>query len=283
MFRSVMPTVHSTVNHEWLDQVTIKYHLVEEDDAIFPATNTVIDRSPPSKDLGSMAFHLPILDDSFIYSGSNGNSSHDRVQESSESSIGVHEYYNNMNDSNTTPIVTRPMVNVDGDVPLDEMYKVRDERVFVKNEKVVLESKLVGYDDVVKEVSTLMAIVASLELDKIRLLDNISMLDHDVRKLKRDLNEFTPQNSDLQASMVGLENQLSKVNGDVTWVLSHEIMKLVDKILTESSFFKANRDLQSICVDFGRRAGYEMMNTDFKMSLHETNLPLYDPSHVKKN
>lgn len=67
-----------------------------------------------------------------------------------------------------------------------------------------MESKLAGYDDVVEEVSTLKATVASLELEKTRLLDKIGMLEYNIRKLKGDLNESTLWNMDFQASIVGL-------------------------------------------------------------------------------
>lgn len=40
--------------------------------------------------------------------------------------------------------------------------------------------------------------------------------------------------------------------------------------------------MQTICVDFGKRAGYEMMNAEFNIGLHETDFPLYDPTRVQK-
>lgn len=93
------------------------------------------------------------------------------------------------------------------------------------------------------------------------------MLEHEVQKLKGDINESVLQNTDLHLTVVGVESHLSKVNGDVTWVLSHVLAKLVDKLVTESSFFEAKRYLQFVCVDFYRRAGCEMMTTEFKMGL----------------
>ncbi|CAI9302284.1 unnamed protein product [Lactuca saligna] len=146
------------------------------------------------------------------------------------------------------------MSNV-GVVSKDEVDKVRDGIAVVQNDKVVLESKLVGYDDDAEEVSTLKATVASIELEKTGLLDKIVMLEHSFCKLKTDLNESALQNTDLQAIVVGLESKLNKVNVDVTWVLSHGVAKM---------------------------AGCEMMNNEFKMALHETDILLYDPSHVQK-
>ncbi|CAI9298706.1 unnamed protein product [Lactuca saligna] len=97
-----------------------------------------------------------------------------------------------------------------------EMDKVRGELCIMKNEKAVLESKLVGYDDIVEEVSPLKATVASLELEKIGLMDKIAMSNH------------------------------------------------------------------TICVNFGRKDGSEMMNAEYNMGMHETDLPLYDPTRVQK-
>lgn len=54
-----------------------------------------------------------------------------------------------------------------GVVPQGKVDNVKDEVVVVKNENVLLERKLVGYDDVVDEVSTLKATMASLELEKL--------------------------------------------------------------------------------------------------------------------
>ena len=82
---------------------------------------------------------------------------------------------------------------------------MRDELATVQNEKVILESKLAGYDDVVEEVSTFKSTMASLELERTRLLDKIAML-HGVRKLKGDLNGSTLWHTDLQESVVGLES-----------------------------------------------------------------------------
>lgn len=72
------------------------------------------------------------------------------------------------------------------------------------------------------------------------------------------------------------------MNGDVPCILSHGIAKLVDKLVDESSFFEANCYLQIICVDFGRRYDCEMMNVEFNMSLHETELHFYCPTRVQK-
>lgn len=84
-------------------------------------------------------------------------------------------------------------------------------------------NRLAGFDDVFEEVSTLKATVASLELEKTKLLGRIAMLEHDVQKLKGDLSEPALRNTDLQARVVGLEGQLSKRNENVTWVLSHGV------------------------------------------------------------
>lgn len=50
----VILVVHSIVNHEQLDQVSTKYHLVDEDGSGIPAPNAVIDHPP----LGKVGFYL---------------------------------------------------------------------------------------------------------------------------------------------------------------------------------------------------------------------------------
>lgn len=45
----MMPAIHSTVIHERLYQVTVKYYLIEEDGVSLPAANAVIDQPPPGK------------------------------------------------------------------------------------------------------------------------------------------------------------------------------------------------------------------------------------------
>lgn len=60
--------------------------------------------------------------------------------------------------------------------------------------------------------------------------------------------------------MVGLENRLRKENEDISWVLSNGMKKVVDKLIADSSFYDANWDQQTICFDYGRRQGCEMMN-----------------------
>lgn len=108
------------------------------------------------------------------------------------------------------------------------------------------------------------------------------MLEHAVRKLKGDLNDSSLWNTDLHVSVVRLDNQLSKVNENVSWVLSHGISKLVEKLIVDLSFFEANCYLQTICVDFGRRTGCEIMNIEHNLGLSETDIPLYDPIRVQK-
>lgn len=49
MYRSMLPVVHSTVSHELLDQVSVKYHLVDEDGDILLSTNVIINRPLPGK------------------------------------------------------------------------------------------------------------------------------------------------------------------------------------------------------------------------------------------
>lgn len=108
------------------------------------------------------------------------------------------------------------------------------------------------------------------------------MLEHGVQKLKGDLNDSSLQNTNLQVSVVELENQLHKVDRDMSWVLSYGISKLVDKLIVESSFFEANCDLQNVCVDFGRTTGCEMMKAEHNLRLNEVDIPLYDPTRVQK-
>lgn len=61
-----------------------------------------------------------------------------------------------------------------------------------------MESKLADYDDIVEEVSTLKATMASLELEKFGLVYKIAMLEHVVRKLNDDLNDSSLRNTGLQ-------------------------------------------------------------------------------------
>lgn len=63
-------------------------------------------------------------------------------------------------------------------------------------------------------------------------------------------------------------------------MLSHDVSKLVEKLIIESSFVKANHDLHTIYVDFGRRFGCEMMNAEHNLGLNVTDITLYDPTHV---
>lgn len=41
--------------------------------------------------------------------------SHNDEEESSKSSISVHDSYDGTNDDHTSPVATRPVINVDGD------------------------------------------------------------------------------------------------------------------------------------------------------------------------
>ncbi|CAI9302285.1 unnamed protein product [Lactuca saligna] len=56
MYRLMMLVVHSTASHEWLDQVTVKYHLVEEDGVVLHDVNVITNRPPPGK-LNASCFH----------------------------------------------------------------------------------------------------------------------------------------------------------------------------------------------------------------------------------
>ncbi|CAI9275603.1 unnamed protein product [Lactuca saligna] len=178
-----------------------------------------------SWDLGSKDIDLPILDGSFTYSGSNGSSYHVDEEESNESLIRVHDSYDNTNDGHISHVIIRHVTNVYG----DGEYRGGSELDGAKGFDFFLGefgfSRDLWYIDVVEEVSTLKATMASLELEKTGLLDKVDMLEYNVQKLKSDLNESSLRNTDLKESVVG-------------------------------------------------RAGYEMMNTEFKIGLHETGLPL---------
>lgn len=60
-------------------------------------------------------FDLPILDDRFTFSGSNGSNSHDDEEESSESSIRIHDSLDGTNDGQNHLVTTRHVVNIEGD------------------------------------------------------------------------------------------------------------------------------------------------------------------------
>lgn len=124
--------------------------------------------------------------------------------------------------------------------------------------------------------------VASLELEKVGFLDKIAILEHGVQKFKSDLNYFSLKIANVQASMVRLENRVRKEEEDMSWVLSTAITNVVDKPIIDSSFYDANRDLQTICVDYGRREGCEMMNAEHNLGMSPTDIPLYDPTLFQK-
>lgn len=107
------------------------------------------------------------------------------------------------------------------------------------------------------------------------------MLEHGVQKFMSDLNNYALKNMGLQASMAGLENHLHKANEDMSWVFSSGMTKVVDKLIAESFFYDANRDLHTICVHCDRREGYEMMNKEHNMGLTAIGLPLYDPTRFQ--
>lgn len=65
--------------------------------------------------LGSKDFDLPILDDNFTYSGSNGSNSHNDEEESYESLIKVNDFYDGTNDGHTSPVGTKLVIIPDGD------------------------------------------------------------------------------------------------------------------------------------------------------------------------
>lgn len=103
-----------------------------------------------------------------------------------------------------------------------------------------------------EEVSLFKGIVTSLELEKTSLLDKIAMLEQVVRNTNSDFNDSIQKNTNLQASVVGLEGLVCQLNGDMEWVLSSGILIVVDKIFADSSFYEPNRDLQTICVVYNR-------------------------------
>lgn len=67
-------------------------------------------------------------------------------------------------------------------------------------------------------------------------MDKIAILEHGNQELKCDLNDSSLWNTDLQASVVGLECRVHKSDKDMSWVQSSGISKLVDKLIVESSF-----------------------------------------------
>lgn len=54
MSHSFILVVHSSINRERLEQVSAKYHLVDDDSATLPGLDAVIDRPP----LGKVGFSL---------------------------------------------------------------------------------------------------------------------------------------------------------------------------------------------------------------------------------
>lgn len=69
------------------------------------------------------------------------------------------------------------------------------------------------------------------------------MLDHGVQKLKNELNISSLKNSDLQASVIGVNDRVHNSDEDIIHVLSERMEKVVDKLFVDSSFYDANRDL----------------------------------------
>lgn len=49
MSHLIMFAVHSSVTHECLDHISIKYHIVDEDGVILPGPTMLIDHLPASK------------------------------------------------------------------------------------------------------------------------------------------------------------------------------------------------------------------------------------------
>ena len=52
----------------------------------------------------------------------------------------------------------------------------------------------------------------------------------------------------------------------------------MDKLFVKYSFYEANQDFQTICVDYGRRQGCEMINIENGLGLAVPDIPLYDPT-----
>lgn len=65
-------------------------------------------------------------------------------------------------------------------VPESELVGVKSELVSVQSEEARLESKLIGYQQIEEEIVILKCKLASLELEKVGFIDNISMLEHSV-------------------------------------------------------------------------------------------------------
>ncbi|CAI9287063.1 unnamed protein product [Lactuca saligna] len=248
-----MLIIHSFDNRELLEHVSTKYHLVDGDGVSLPSLDVVIDRPSlegkiAARDRGFDDFDLPLIDDSFTYSGSNGSNTQEDEKRDFESSVRVHDRYDDTT-SNCTPLVLTGHVVVSNDdngdgggeqplvfhkrgrgsiasadlaailssgergsviefsrvyeacgwfVKLEKVFhgvdmvsqvkmdKVRGELSILQNDKVVLENKLVGYHD---EVLMQKDMVASLELEKLGLVDKVAMFEHGVQKLKVDLND----------------------------------------------------------------------------------------------
>lgn len=53
-------------------------------------------------------------------------------------------------------------------------------------------------------------------------------------------------------------------------------------LIIDSSFCDANQDMQTICVDYYRRQGCEMMKAEHNLGLYATDIPLYDPTCFQK-
>lgn len=109
--------------------------------------------------------------------------------------------------------------------------------------------------------------VASLELDKVRHVGKIVMLEHGMQKFKGELGASSLKNINFQTSVTRQSGQVCKVDEDMKWVLSEGVEKVVDKLFADSSFYDANRDLHTICIEFGMRQGCKMMNNKHCLGL----------------
>ncbi|CAI9278705.1 unnamed protein product [Lactuca saligna] len=126
------------------------------------------------------------------------------------------------------------------------MDKVRGELPVMQYRKLVLESNLVGYQD---EVSTPKATVASLELEKVGLVDKIVISEHGVQKRwrKYSLLYFVLITS---LKMMNAEHNLGLIDTDIPLYAPTRLQKMEEAF---SALF---------CFDYLFEFGFPLANID---------------------
>lgn len=94
-----------------------------------------------------------------------------------------------------------------------------------------------------KEIVLFQGKVASLELEKVGYVDKIAKLELGICKLKSDFGVSALNDVDLHTSVIGLTWQVQKIKGDMTWVFSEDISKVVYKVFIDLSFYDVSQAL----------------------------------------